>query len=549
MREFWLGILAAGSLGAFASPSVAADVQAAPEPAAIERAIPKQLPGNAAPAVVSRITGDTPRQPLRTGRFTLGAVNVDGATVFTQAQLSGSLEPYLATEVDGAKLVEMAGRLTERYRKAGYLLSYATVPPQNVEAGMVRLAVVEGRVGKIVIAGGGSDEPALEAIAAPLLKDAPLRSSTLERVIGLMRDYPGIQITDIALSRADADAAIYALKITLKRNRARAFAFVDNRGTRSAGRTRLYSSASLSSVVVDGDELRADLFAMPGNRFHYLYGRVLAGLPIGRDGLRLTLSASKGDQYLRDLVRLNGDSTNLTAQLSYPVLRSRALTMLGKLSLSDWRSSAEDRGVPRLRDRLRVARIGVEWSTETSTRIQGELTLSRGLGFAGMTRAGDPLASRQGAGGRFSKIDFTLQVIRPLSDSFRLQAVAAGQYSNRALLSSEEFALGGSRIGRAFEFNAVTGPRGIGGALELSYRLGRSKGPIGDPWLFAFVDGGKAFDAKGSAASGNRRSLASVGIGSRFSIGGSAFSIDIGRPLTGPGRHGIRAFLSAYRPF
>ena len=492
---------------------------------------------------------DSRAETVHTGKFTLGAVNVDGATVFSQAELSGSLEPYLATEVDGSKLVQMAARLTERYRKGGYLLSYATVPPQDVEAGMVRLSVVEGRVGTILIVGAGTERSALEAIAAPLLKAAPLQASTLERVIGLIRDHPGIQIKDITLSRTDAEAGIYSLKILLKSNRSHAFAYVDNRGTQSVGRTRLYLSTSLSSVALDGDELRADVFAMPGRRFQYLYGRILTGLPIGRDGVRMTLIASKGDQNLRDLVRLNADSTSLTAQLSYPLLRSRALSLVGKLSLNDWSSSAAEHGVPRLRDRLRVARIGLEWSTETSTRVQGELSLSHGLGFAGMTSAGDPLASRPGAGGRFSKAEFTLQVIRPLSDDFRLQVLMAGQYSNRPLLSSEEFALGGNRIGRAFEFNAVTGSRGIGGGLELGYRLGNSKGRIANPWLFAFVDAGKAFDARSSAASDRPRSLVSAGVGSRLSVGRSAISAEIGKPLCGPGRHGMRVFLSAYRPF
>jgi len=138
----------------------------------------------------------------------------------------------------------MAARITARYRKDGYLLSYATVPPQDVEAGMVRLAVVEGRVGRILITGGGPDSAAFESIAAPLLKDTPLQSVTLQRVIGLLRDYPGVQITDITLSRIDAEAGIYALKVTLKRNRARAFMYSDNRGTDSIGRTRLYSSLS-----------------------------------------------------------------------------------------------------------------------------------------------------------------------------------------------------------------------------------------------------------------------------------------------------------------
>jgi len=63
-------------------------------------------------------------------------VNVDGSTVFSQAQLSRYFESYLATEIDRGKLVQMADAITARYRQAGYLLSYAMVPSQNVEAGM-----------------------------------------------------------------------------------------------------------------------------------------------------------------------------------------------------------------------------------------------------------------------------------------------------------------------------------------------------------------------------------------------------------------------------
>jgi hemolysin activation/secretion protein len=543
------GALWRAGLIALTAASATANAQSAPEPAAIERTIPRQPHVDSVAPVISGLAPARAARLPETGKFTLGAVNIDGATAFSKADLSGSFEPMLATEVDGRKLAQIAARITERYRDSGFLLSYATVPSQDVEAGMVRVDVVEGRIGSLAIAGGDADEAAIEAIAAPLLKEVPLKSATLERAIGLMRDYPGVTVADVALSRTDAEAGIYALKITLKRNRTRAFTYMDNRGTQSAARTRLYTSASFSSVAVDGDELRADLFAMPGGKFRYLYGQVVAGLPIGRDGLRLTLSASRGDQYLRELERLDGDSTSLTAQLSYPVLRSRALTMVGKLSVNDWRSGASEHGVAKLRDHLRVARVGVDFSTETRTLIQGELALSRGLGFDGMTRVGDPLSSRRNAGGKFTKAEFALKVIRPLSDDFRLQAVVAGQYANRPLLSAEEFALGGNRIGRAFAFNAATAARGIGGGLELSYRLPQKKGPLANPWLFAFVDGGAAFDARPALTSDHKRSLASAGIGARFSIGGSAFSAEAGVPLGGPGGHSVRLFVSAYRPF
>ena len=118
------------------------------------------------------------------------------------------------------------------------------------------------------------------------------------------------------------------------------------------------------------------------------------------------------------------------------------------------------------------------------------------------------------------------------------------------MLSAEEFALGGSRIGRAFDFNAVTGSSGIGGALELSYRLAESEGRIASPWLFAFVDGGAAFTPKTADSARRRRGLASAGVGTRFSVSSMAFSLEAGVPIVARGQDkSVRLFFSTYRSF
>src|SRR5918993_6023342 len=362
--------------------------QSRPEPAAIERTIAIDRPQAQAAPTLSAPAADVRSHSAATGRFTLGAVNIHGATAFSRKELSRYFEPYLASEVDDSKLSEVAARITDHYRQTGYVLSYAVVPPQSVEAGMVRIAVVEGRVGTVTIDGAGVDQRALEAIAAPIMESSPLKTSTLERALGLMRDFPGVKVTDVTLLRTDAEAGIYALKIKVKRDRFHLLAYSDNRGTGSVGRMRLYTSASMSSLAVTGDELRLDLFRMPGRKLHYLYGQLQGGVPLGYSGARLTVSASKGDQYLKDN-SFDGDSTNLSAQFSYPMLRGRKLTLLGKVSLNDWRSLGEEDGTRKLRDRLRVARMGLEFGNESKTRFQGEFTLSRGLGFGDSTKVGD----------------------------------------------------------------------------------------------------------------------------------------------------------------
>jgi hemolysin activation/secretion protein len=111
--------------------------------------------------------------------------------------------------------------------------------------------------------------------------------------------------------------------------------------------------------------------------------------------------------------------------------------------------------------------------------------------------------------------------------------------------------LGGNRIGRAFAFNALTGDRGIGGGAEVSYRLpGAEKGAAGLE-VFGFVDGGLAFEAKSAVTTGHRRrSLASVGAGSRFNVAGASFSVEVGVPVAAKGLdRSAHLFFSTYRAF
>jgi hemolysin activation/secretion protein len=272
-------------------------------------------------------------------------------------------------------------------------------------------------------------------------------------------------------------------------------------------------------------------------------------MPIGRDGLRFAAAASAGDLYQHTANRVDGASRNLSAQLSYPVLRSRALTLVAKVSVNDWRSVGDADRIRNQRDRLRVARIGFDLSNESKTRLNGEFALSQGLGFEAMTRAGDPLASRPDASGRFTKAAFTFQVARPVSEKATLQLAVAGQYSDRPLLSIEEFALGGSRFGRAFDFNELTGDRGIAAGIEGAYRLGDAKHGPQRIELFGYVDGGRVSQA-GSPPGGQSRSLMSVGVGNRFSIGGISFSFEAGVPVRFQGKNKpARVFFSAYRSF
>ena len=472
-----------------------APANAQTDPGSLERTVP-QLEVDPA----KRPTNvDAPTLPPKAGTriaqtFILSAVIIDGATVFDSEELAQSFEPYLASQVGQVELDNIASDITNRYRNAGFLLSYAVVPEQTVQSGIVHIHVVEAYVGNVRLVGDGRSAKAVRGIFQRLAAERPLRGDTLERAIGLGRDLPGVIISDVRISRSAQDPARHMLTIMVGADRFRALGYSDNRGTIEGARARAYSSFNLASLFVPGDLLQVDLFTIPYSKFRYAYGQVKGSAPLNSDGLRLSAAVSYGDQFQR-LAGPNqhGKSRQLTSEISYPFAESRAFSLLGHAQLSDWKSEQERTGTLVQRDRMQVVRTWLEFVRAGKLRIDGKIGVSRGLDLGSATEKGDALASRPSASANFTKFNVTVQMTAQLSKRVRVRIDSAAQYSTKPLLASEEFALGGSRIGRAFDFNELTGDHGLGAMIELGYRLDNQKHLPKTLEFFTFVDGGGAF--------------------------------------------------------
>lgn len=535
------------------SPLLLASAQAAAQsdPGSIERTIPEievapseQRPEVASPALTA------PEGAQVASTFVLGAVSLEGATVFSAAELAQSFEPFLASRVGQAELDRITAGITERYRQSGYLLSYAVLPEQSVQSGIVHIRIVEGYIERVRIEGSGRSAQAVRDIAQRLFAERPLRNATLERALGLMRDLPGVTVTDAKLSRSPRDPARHQLTIAVAADRFRAINYSDNRGTIEGARLRGYSSFRLASLALPGDQLQLDLFAIPSEKFRFLHGQAKASVPLGANGLRLSAAVSRADQVRRlSGPDQKGESRQLIADLAFPFIETRAFSLAGHASIADWLSEQKRAGALVQRDRLQVARAWLEFAWARRSRIDGRVGISQGLDFGSATDAGDPLASRDGAGSRFTKFDADLTLAAPVADRVMLRIDASAQYSTRPLLVPEEFALGGSRIGRGFDFNELTGDHGVGAMLELAYSLGDGRTSSGRPKLFAYVDGGGVFRERSSELP-KEQWLASAGLGARFSALGMLWSGEAGVPIARRNAdRNVRVFFSATKVF
>ncbi len=176
-------------------------------------------------------------------RFELREIRIEGNTRYDKAVLESYYQHMLGKQVSLAELVDLANRLTAKYRQDGYLLTQVVVPEQSIEGGKVRLQVIEGYLEHVQIK-GTVDGPRVrvEELLAPLTEKRPLDADTLERGLLLVGDLPGVNVQSV-LSPGQALGSSN-LDVALQQQRYEGFVSLDNRGSHYTDPTTLAFGAT-----------------------------------------------------------------------------------------------------------------------------------------------------------------------------------------------------------------------------------------------------------------------------------------------------------------
>lgn len=471
-----------------------------------------------------------------TGTFLLSGVRVTGAPLLEPEILVPIYEAHVATEIDEQTILKIVDGITARLKIKGYPLSYARVPPQQIAAGILTIDIVAGRVGELNIS-GTSDPERYRTYFRELLESPVATKSLLERPILLVHDSPGVSVSDIALQEQEDHPGIYALSLALAEIPLSASIHAGNRGTRAAGPVQVGVSASYNDPFSINDQASVTYFTAPDTprELQYLQGSYM--VPVGTSGLTMKISSAysavDAGGSLGD-VGTESSSFSSDVMLRYPIIRSRSLS-LWMAAKADVRDSREDNDLgPVFDDRLVVLRGSVEFSAADAHGGQNYIFIevAQGLSVAGTSKRGDSMLSRVDGGGSFTKISGEIYRRQELfSPELALVMRASGQKSTDALLSAEEFGLGGGLFGRAYQYGELTGDHGLAASIELDYSPELVVGPASAPTFYSFYDIGSVWNDGGLLE--GRHSLASAGAGLRFRIGESmTFGFEVAKPLT-----------------
>ena len=191
-----------------------------------------------------------------------------------------------------ADLAAIAAAISDLYRAAGFHLSRAIVPPQDIQGGRVHLQVIEGSITEVALKGDGAEQFGVRPMLDPVLAERPSRLATLERQLLLINGRPGVRIADTAIEEIGTASGHFRLIVALKTWHVFTSFGIDNLGSSSVGPWQTYGTAAFNSYLAPGDSLAVNLSTTPGDPRQLAFGRLSYDVPVGTDGARIGASGS-----------------------------------------------------------------------------------------------------------------------------------------------------------------------------------------------------------------------------------------------------------------
>jgi hemolysin activation/secretion protein len=451
--------------------------------------------------------------------FVLRGVAITGAHTLSPDQLSTSYQPYLGKKVSQTDLAAIAESIGDLYRAAGFHLSRAIVPPQDIQDGLVRIQVIEGGIAEVALDGDGAAQFGIRPLLDPVLAEHPSRLTTLERQLLLINGRPGVRIVDTALEEIGAATGRFRLIVTLKTWHIYTSFGLDNLGSSSVGPWQTYATGAFNSYLLPGDTLALNLSTVANDPRELAFSRLSYDVPVGLDGARIGASGLYSEVRPGDDRRLTNDTTKTEAfeiRGSIVPLQSQRSSLTLTVAAGFSNVSERDMFGPIYNDYIRTISLTSDYRLQDGLRGENYFTTTyrQGLDIFGASHLGDDLLSRDGASANFSVLDFWFTRYQTLSDTWSVKLSAASQIASGPLFTSQQFYLGGAAFGRGYGSAEISGDNGLAGSFELRFDQKLNFRYLTGYQLYGFVDAGAAWNDGFSLSDG--LALTSAGGGVRF---------------------------------
>ena len=414
-------------------------------------------------------------------KFLLKRLEFDDSKFLTRDELDPLAAQYAGRLIDFSDLQKLIAAINELYAKKNIPTGIATLPPQQVKDGVVKIKLTEGRLDKMTVAGAlrtsadyilhRMDQIAGEVLDVPkLARDVTWFNRTSDAQIrALLQPGTSFGLTDVQL--AVTEPPLNTLQL-----------FWDNQGVKNTGRYQ--SGVYYRTAGALGIDDRFTFYGVntPGN----LNGNASYSVPFNPWGGRVGLSYTEGKIKVIDgpsaALDVHGNSRQAAVNLIQPLWVDEHWLISGV--------GAQSRG--HTESTLSQATITDDWTDKSTAGISVtqsgadySITLAPMYNYV---KSESHLLHLN----RFLEIySFTGNLALRLPFNFSISANGAGQYTRARLLPGDQlFQIGGPTTVRGYPTNTVAGDSGYYVNLELHNNLNDIAKGLD---LYAFVDMGEVF--------------------------------------------------------
>ena len=406
------------------------------------------------------------------------------------------------------ELNELVAKINELYRSRFFIGARAFLTPQTIQEGVVKITLIEGRVGEVIIKDNQSTRASFIKKRIYLKPGDFVNIKDLEADLTFFNAVYDIKLR-VELRAGKKRGTTDAIFIVQEPQKLELTCFSDNAGREDIGLYRMGTLLAVNSPLGIRDRLALGTYWAEGT----YSGSVSYDWPVNRYGTRVGFSYDYNQTRVIDgpfeVLDIDGDSFDGGFHVTHPLTGQADKVVNSFMGLDFKESTTEFSGIPLYDTKVSTVSFGFD----------GRLLDQEGMWYTrhALTVGMDALGGETD----FVRYNGDISRFHILKDDWVVILRGSGQYANEDLLpSSEQFQIGGLSTVRGFSEGLLIGDKGYILSAELNFPLFKQTHQWRDKLKGSFfIDHGGAFPKKPEGESiDNNDFLSSTGVGLIFNF-------------------------------
>lgn len=307
-------------------------------------------------------------------------IEVSPSQILTEEEIENILKDYTQQTLTYEKLKEIVARINKLYASQGFITARAFIPEQIIEGGVVKIKLVEGRVGDVIVLNNKYTKSKYITDRLNLQEDEIFNIQNLERSMVTFNRYnPGIQITG-SLGASKSEIGKTDVSILAKENFPfHITAMMDNYGRDSTGKVRGGLILKYDSLTKHRDPLTVGTYASKNSITPFADYNFPVNKKDGRIGFTFSSSNSKIGNGPYEIFNIKSRSQTYSLYFTQPIIRKPWTELSSTTSISYKHAATSFDGKDLYHDKITTATTGLSYRYDTK---RGIWYLNQNVGYS-----------------------------------------------------------------------------------------------------------------------------------------------------------------------